>query len=65
MMLCFCECISCYTYVLITSILIMLYHKKDIGEQDIQEVSMPGGIPFVYKVHMYSASLLLSMYVFY
>ena len=42
----------------------MLYHKKDIGEQDIQEVSMPGGIPFVYKVHMYSASLLLSMYVF-
>ena len=55
----FCECIS---YVLITSILIMLFHKKDIGEQDIQEVSMPGGIPFVYKVRLFH---FLSMYVFY
>ena len=34
-----------------TSVIPLFFNaRKDIGEEDIKEVSMPSGIPFVYKV---------------
>lgn len=36
----------------------MVWYNEGISEEDIQEVSMPGGMPFVYKVRYVQTSIL-------